>query len=577
MNNKQVLRSAAWFGTTDKNGFMYRSWMKNQGIPDHEFQGKPIIGICNTWSELTPCNAHFRKISEHVKKGILEAGGYPVEFPVFSNGESNLRPTAMFTRNLASMDVEEAIRGNPIDGVVLLTGCDKTTPALLMGAASCDIPAIVVTGGPMLNGKHKGKDIGAGTIVWQMHEELKAGKIDLNEFLSAESGMSRSAGTCNTMGTASTMACMAEALGTSLPHNAAIPAVDSRRYVLAHLSGMRIVDMVHEDLRLSKILTKEAFENAIKVNAAIGGSTNAVIHLKAIAGRIGVDLQLDDWNRVGRGMPTIVDLQPSGRFLMEEFYYSGGLPAVIRRMGEANLLPHPQALTVNGQAIWENCQQSPIYNDEVIRKIDNPIRQDGGMCILRGNLAPKGAVLKPSAATPELMKHRGRAVVFENFDDYKARINDPDLDVDETCILVMKNAGPKGYPGMAEVGNMGLPPKILAKGITDMVRISDARMSGTAYGTVVLHVAPEAMAGGPLAVVQNGDFIELDAYAGKLHLEVSDEELKQRLENLAPPAPPSFIGGYRKLYVEHVLQADEGCDFDFLVGCRGSEVPRHSH
>ncbi|HCA5312039.1 TPA: dihydroxy-acid dehydratase [Acinetobacter baumannii] len=577
MNNKQVLRSAAWFGTTDKNGFMYRSWMKNQGIPDHEFQGKPIIGICNTWSELTPCNAHFRKIAEHVKKGILEAGGYPVEFPVFSNGESNLRPTAMFTRNLASMDVEEAIRGNPIDGVVLLTGCDKTTPALLMGAASCDIPAIVVTGGPMLNGKHKGKDIGAGTIVWQMHEELKAGKIDLNEFLSAESGMSRSAGTCNTMGTASTMACMAEALGTSLPHNAAIPAVDSRRYVLAHLSGMRIVDMVHEDLRLSKILTKEAFENAIKVNAAIGGSTNAVIHLKAIAGRIGVDLQLDDWNRVGRGMPTIVDLQPSGRFLMEEFYYSGGLPAVIRRMGEANLLPHPQALTVNGQTIWENCQQSPIYNDEVIRKIDNPIRQDGGMCILRGNLAPKGAVLKPSAATPELMKHRGRAVVFENFDDYKARINDPDLDVDETCILVMKNAGPKGYPGMAEVGNMGLPPKILAKGITDMVRISDARMSGTAYGTVVLHVAPEAMAGGPLAVVQNGDFIELDAYAGKLHLEVSDEELKQRLENLAPPAPPSFIGGYRKLYVEHVLQADEGCDFDFLVGCRGSEVPSHSH
>ncbi|WP_150378146.1 IlvD/Edd family dehydratase [Acinetobacter pittii] len=577
MNNKQVLRSAAWFGTTDKNGFMYRSWMKNQGIPDHEFQGKPIIGICNTWSELTPCNAHFRKIAEHVKKGILEAGGYPVEFPVFSNGESNLRPTAMFTRNLASMDVEEAIRGNPIDGVVLLTGCDKTTPALLMGAASCDIPAIVVTGGPMLNGKHKGKDIGAGTIVWQMHEELKAGKIDLNEFLSAESGMSRSAGTCNTMGTASTMACIAEALGTSLPHNAAIPAVDSRRYVLAHLSGMRIVDMVHEDLRLSKILTKEAFENAIKVNAAIGGSTNAVIHLKAIAGRIGVDLQLDDWKRVGRGMPTIVDLQPSGRFLMEEFYYSGGLPAVIRRMGEANLLPHPQALTVNGQAIWENCQQSPIYNDEVIRKIDNPIRQDGGMCILRGNLAPKGAVLKPSAATPELMKHRGRAVVFENFDDYKARINDPDLDVDETCILVMKNAGPKGYPGMAEVGNMGLPPKVLAKGITDMVRISDARMSGTAYGTVVLHVAPEAMAGGPLAVVQNGDFIELDAYEGKLHLEVSDEELKQRLENLAPPAPPSFIGGYRKLYVEHVLQADEGCDFDFLVGCRGSEVPRHSH
>lgn len=577
MSTKKPFRSTAWFGTTDKNGFMYRSWMKNQGIPDHEFDGRPIIGICNTWSELTPCNAHFRKIAEHVKKGILEAGGYPVEFPVFSNGESNLRPTAMLTRNLASMDVEEAIRGNPIDGVVLLTGCDKTTPALLMGAASCDVPAIVVTGGPMLNGKHKGKDIGAGTIVWQMHEELKAGKIDLNEFLSAEAGMSRSAGTCNTMGTASTMACMAEALGTSLPHNAAIPAVDSRRYVLAHISGMRIVDMVKEDLTLSKILTKEAFENAIRINAAIGGSTNAVIHLKAIAGRIGVDLQLDDWNRVGRGMPTIVDLQPSGRFLMEEFYYSGGLPAVLRRMGENNLLPHPDALTVNGQSIWENCKVSPIYNDEVIRTIDNPLRKDGGMCILRGNLAPKGAVLKPSAASPELMKHRGRAVVFENFDDYKARIADPNLDVDETCVLVMKNAGPKGYPGMAEVGNMGLPPKILEKGITDMVRISDARMSGTAYGTVVLHVAPEAMAAGPLAVVQNGDFIELDAYEGKLHLDISDEELKQRLDALVLPQPKTFIGGYRQLYVDHVLQADEGCDFDFLVGCRGSEVPRHSH
>lgn len=577
MSSNHKLRSAAWFGTTDKNGFMYRSWMKNQGIPDHEFEGKPIIGICNTWSELTPCNAHFRKIAEHVKKGILEAGGFPVEFPVFSNGESNLRPTAMLTRNLASMDVEEAIRGNPIDGVVLLTGCDKTTPALLMGAASCDVPAIVVTGGPMLNGKHKSKDIGAGTIVWQMHEELKAGKIDLNEFLSAEAGMSRSAGTCNTMGTASTMACMAEALGTSLPHNAAIPAVDSRRYVLAHISGMRIVDMVKENLTLSKILTKEAFENAIKVNAAIGGSTNAVIHLKAIAGRIGVNLELDDWNRVGRGTPTIVDLQPSGRFLMEEFYYSGGLPAVIRRMGESNLLPHPNALTVNGESIWDNCQNSPIYNDEVIRTIDNPLREDGGMCVLRGNLAPKGAVLKPSAASPELMKHRGRAVVFENFDDYKARIADPDLDVDETCVLVLKNAGPKGYPGMAEVGNMGLPPKILEKGITDMVRISDARMSGTAYGTVVLHVAPEAMAAGPLAVVQNGDFIELNAYEGKLHLDISDEELKQRLDDLVLPTPKTFIGGYRQLYVDHVLQADEGCDFDFLVGCRGSEVPRHSH
>ena len=578
MTDKRPLRSAQWFGSTDKNGFMYRSWMKNQGIPDHEFQGKPIIGICNTWSELTPCNAHFRKIAEHVKKGVLEAGGFPVEFPVFSSGESNLRPTAMLTRNLASMDVEESIRGNPVDAVVLLVGCDKTTPALLMGAASCDLPTIVVTGGPMLNGKHNGRDIGAGTIVWQMHEAYKGGLISLDEFLSAEAGMSRSAGSCNTMGTASTMACMAEALGTSLPHNAAIPAVDSRRYVLAHLSGMRIVDMVREDLCLSRILTKAAFENAIRVNAAIGGSTNAVIHLKAIAGRIGVDLELDDWTRVGRGMPTIVDLQPSGRFLMEEFYYAGGLPAVIHRLGEHALLPHPDALTVNGKTLWDNCAEAPIYgSDEVIRTLDNPIRADGGICVLRGNLAPSGAVLKPSAATPELMKHRGRAVVFEDFDDYKARIADPELDVDESCVLVMKNCGPKGYPGMAEVGNMGLPPKLLAKGVTDMVRISDARMSGTAYGTVVLHVAPEAAAGGPLAVVRNGDFIELDCETGRLHLDVSEAELQDRLAAWAPPAGLLWDSGYQRLYVEHVLQADEGCDFDFLVGCRGAEVPRHSH
>ncbi|WP_085677016.1 MULTISPECIES: IlvD/Edd family dehydratase [unclassified Pseudomonas] len=575
-DSKRPLRSAQWFGTADKNGFMYRSWMKNQGIPDHEFQGKPIIGICNTWSELTPCNAHFRKIAEHVKKGVLEAGGFPVEFPVFSSGESNLRPTAMLTRNLASMDVEEAIRGNPVDAVVLLTGCDKTTPALLMGAASCDVPAIVVTGGPMLNGKHKGRDIGAGTIVWQMHEAYKAGQIDLNEFLSAEAGMSRSAGTCNTMGTASTMACMAEALGTSLPHNAAIPAVDARRYVLAHLSGMRIVEMANEDLRLSKILTREAFENAIRVNAAIGGSTNAVIHLKAIAGRIGVDLQLEDWTRVGRGTPTLVDLQPSGRFLMEEFYYAGGLPAVIRRLGEHNLLPNPDALTANGKSLWANCQGAPLYNEDVIRPIDKPLVADGGICILRGNLAPKGAVLKPSAATPALMRHRGRAVVFENFEDYKARINDPELEVDASSVLVMKHCGPKGYPGMAEVGNMGLPAKLLAQGVTDMVRISDARMSGTAYGTVVLHVAPEAAAGGPLAAVREGDWIELDCHEGHLHLEISDQELAGRLADLQ--APQQLIsGGYAKLYLDHVMQADEGCDFDFLVGCRGSAVPKHSH
>jgi dihydroxy-acid dehydratase/L-arabonate dehydrase len=573
------LRSAAWFGSADKNGFMYRSWMKNQGIPEHEFQGKPIIGICNTWSELTPCNAHFRKLAEHVRHGIFEAGGFPVEFPVFSNGESNLRPTAMFTRNLASIDVEESIRGNPIDGVVLLVGCDKTTPALLMGAASCDVPAIAVTGGPMLNGKHLGRDIGSGTAVWQLSEQVKAGTISLHEFMSAEAGMSRSAGTCNTMGTASTMACMAESLGVTLPHNAAIPAVDARRYVLAHMSGMRIVDMVLQDQRLSKILTREAFENAIRVNAAIGGSTNAVIHLKAIAGRIGVALELDDWTRIGRGTPTLVDLMPSGRFLMEEFYYAGGLPAVLRRLGDAGLLPHPDALTANGLSLWDNVKDAPMLNDEVIRPLSNPLVADGGICILRGNLAPRGAVLKPSAATPGLLRHRGRAVVFENLDDYKARITDPALDVNADSVLVLKNCGPRGYPGMAEVGNMGLPPKLLAQGVSDMVRISDARMSGTAYGTVVLHVSPEARAGGPLAVVREGDWIELDCAAGRLHLDVEDAELQSRLATWAATrqVDPADASGYRKLYVEHVMQADEGCDFDFLVGCRGAEVPRHSH
>ncbi|MET0320046.1 MAG: IlvD/Edd family dehydratase [Duganella sp.] len=576
-NKKVKLRSAEWFGSNDKNGFMYRSWMKNQGIPDHEFQGKPIIGICNTWSELTPCNAHFRKLAEHVKRGILEAGGFPVEFPVFSNGESNLRPTAMLTRNLASMDVEESIRGNPMDGVVLLVGCDKTTPALLMGAASVDIPTIVVTGGPMLNGKLNGKNIGSGTAVWQLHEQVKGGEISMHEFLAAEAGHSRSAGTCNTMGTASTMACMAESLGTSLPHNAAIPAVDARRYVLAHMSGIRIVEMVREDLKLSKILTKENFENAIRVNAAIGGSTNAVIHLKAIAGRIGVDLELEDWTRVGRGMPTIVDLLPSGRFLMEEFYYAGGLPGVIRRMGEGNLLPNPNALTVNGKTLWENCQDAPIYDEEVIRPLEKPLLKDGGICILRGNLAPRGAVLKPSAATPALMQHRGQAVVFEDFEHYKSRILDPNLEVDANSVLVMKNCGPKGYPGMAEVGNMGLPPKLLAAGVKDMVRISDARMSGTAYGTVVLHVAPEAMAGGPLGIVKDGDWITLDCAGGELNLEISDAEMAERQAVRVTGSAPGPKTGYQQLYIEHVLQADEGCDFDFLVGNRGSAVPRHSH
>jgi dihydroxy-acid dehydratase len=572
---KPGLRSAQWFGTRDKNGFMYRSWMKNQGIPDHHFDGRPVIGICNTWSELTPCNAHFRDIAERVKNGIREAGGIPVEFPVFSNGESNLRPTAMLTRNLASMDVEEAIRGNPIDGVVLLVGCDKTTPALLMGAASCDLPTIVVTGGPMLNGKHEGKDVGSGTMVWRMHEEYKAGNISLQQFMDAEASMSRSAGTCNTMGTASTMACMAESLGTSLPHNAAIPAVDSRRYVLAHMSGMRAVEMVHEDLCLSKVLTRDAFINAIRTNAAIGGSTNAVIHLKAIAGRIGVDLELDDWNH-GRDVPTLVNLQPSGQYLMEEFYYAGGLPAVLKRLGDQNLL-NRDTLTVNGKTLWENNHEALCHNDDVIRTFDNPLVDSGGICILRGNLAPRGAVLKPSAASAHLMEHRGRAVVFENFDHYKERINDPDLDIDETCVMVLKNCGPKGYPGMAEVGNMGLPPKLLKKGITDMVRISDARMSGTAFGTVVLHVTPEAMDLGPLAAVKDGDMIQLDANKGILNLEISDSEMKARLDAVRTDHVIARTGGYLELYRDRVLQADEGCDFDFLVGCRGADVPAHSH
>ena len=578
---KRELRSSHWFGGADKNTFIHRGWMRNQGIAPHQFEGKPIIGICNTFSELTPCNAHFRQLADHVKRGVLEAGGFPLEFPVFSNGESNLRPTAMLTRNLASMDVEEAIRGNPIDGVILLVGCDKTTPALLMGASSCDIPTLVVSGGPMLNGRHKGQPIGSGTGVWQLSEQVKAGTISIHDFLAAEADMSRSAGHCNTMGTASTMACMAEALGVTLPHNAAIPAVDARRSVLAHMSGMRIVQMVWDDYRLSRILTREALCNAIRTIAAIGGSTNAVIHLKAIAGRIGVPLQLDDWTQWGRGVPTLVDLQPSGRFLMEEFFNAGGLPAVLRRLGEAGLIPFPDALTANGRTLWENVKDAPLYDDEVIRTIDRPLAKDGGLCILRGNLAPRGAVLKPSAATPSLLKHRGRAVVFESFEHYKARIDDPDLPVDADSVMVLKNCGPLGYPGMAEVGNMGLPPKLLAQGVKDLVRISDARMSGTAYGTVVLHVTPEARVGGPLAVVRDGDWIELDAMAGRLHLDVPQPELDRRLEawtqSRTGETRRSQPGGYKALYLERVMQADEGCDFDFLVGCRGAEVPPHSH
>jgi dihydroxy-acid dehydratase len=572
---KRTFRSAAWFGENDKDGFIHRGWMRNQGFPNHVFDGRPVIGICNTWSELTPCNAHLRSIAEYVKRGVWEAGGFPLEFPVMSTGESTLRPTAMLFRNLVSMDVEESIRGNPIDGVVLLCGCDKTTVSLVMGAASCDLPSIVVSGGPMLNGKYRGKDIGSGTDVWRFSEELKAGVMTQLEFNDAEACMSRSAGSCMTMGTASTMASMVEALGLSLPQNAAIPAVDSRRGVLAHMSGRRIVEMVHEDLTLSKLLKREAFENAIRVNGAIGGSTNAVIHLLAIAGRIGTALSLDDWDRIGRDVPTLVDLMPSGRYLMEDFYYAGGLPAVVRALDSHGLL-HSNALTVTGLSLGENCKDAPNWNEEVIRPFDRPLVEHGGVAVLRGNLAPDGAVLKPSAASPHLMRHRGRAVVFNSIEQYKQRISDPDLDVDENSILVLQNCGPKGYPGMAEVGNMGLPPKLLAKGVRDMVRISDARMSGTAYGTVVLHVCPEAAAGGTLALVMDGDFIELDVEARRLHLDVSDEVLAKRRAELAP-IPPPLTGGYQQMYVQHVMQASEGADLDFLVGCRGTKVTREAH
>jgi dihydroxy-acid dehydratase len=573
-DGKRKLRSTHWFGGPSRDAFMHRSWMKNQGMPADHFDGRPVIGICNTYSELTPCNAHFRKIADHVKRGVLEAGGVPFEFPVMSLGETNLRPTAMLFRNLASMDVEESIRANPIDGVILLVGCDKTTPSLLMGAASCDLPAIAVSGGPMLNGHYRGELVGSGTSVWKYSEMVRAGQMSNEDYLAAESAMSRSAGHCMTMGTASTMASMVEALGVGLPHNAAIPAVDSRRYVLAHMAGRRIVQMVHEDLRLSKILVKGAFENAIRVNGAIGGSTNAVIHLIAIAGRLGVDLGLDDWDRLGRDIPTIVDLMPSGRYLMEDFYYAGGLPAVIRKLGEAGKL-HKDQLTVNGKSIWENSKDAACWNDEVIRPLDKALTASGGIAVLRGNLAPRGAVLKPSAATPKLMQHKGKAVVFENIEDYKAKIDDPNLDIDENSIMVLKNCGPKGYPGMAEVGNMPLPPKVLKKGITDMVRISDARMSGTAYGTVVLHTAPEAAAGGPLAIVQTGDMIELDVPNRTLNLLVDQAEIERRLKAWQPLPKPS--GGYQKLYVDTVLQADQGADLDFLVGCRGHAVPRESH
>ena len=568
-------RSVQWFGRQDIYGFIYRSWMKNRGVPQDQFDGRPVIGICNTYSELVPCNSHFRVLAEQVKAGVLEAGGFPLEFPVMSLGETLLRPTAMLYRNLASMDVEESLRGNPLDGVVLLFGCDKTTPALLMGAASVDLPTIGVSGGPMLSGKYRGTDIGSGTNVWSMSEDLRAGNISLDEFHEAESCMHRSHGHCMTMGTASTMASMVESLGVGMPGNAAIPAVDARRNLVARAAGRRIVDMVKEKLTLSKILTKEAFENAIRACAAIGGSTNAVIHLIAIARRMGVDLSLEDWDRVGRGVHCLVNLMPSGKYLMEDFYYAGGLPAVLRELGENDQL-HKNALTVNGKTIWENNKDAPCWNRDVVFPFKKPFKKDTGIAVLRGNLCPDGAIVKPSAATPKLLRHKGRAVVFENIEDFHTRIDDPKLDIDESCVMVLKNCGPKGYPGMAEVGNMPLPPKLLKKGVTDMVRISDARMSGTAYGTVILHICPEAAAGGPLALVQNGDQVELDVAKRTLNLLVSEDELAKRKKAWKAPKEP-LERGYWKLYTDHVLQASDGADLDFLVGKSGAFVPRDNH
>lgn len=569
------LRSQEWFGGSSRDNIYHRGWMKNQGFPHDLFDGRPVIGILNTWSELNPCNAHLNALAEKVKNGIYEAGGFPVEVPVFSVSESAFRPTAMMFRNLAAMSIEEQMRGQPMDGCVLLVGCDKTTPSLLMAAASTDLPSIIVTGGPMLNGYYKGERVGSGTHLWKFSEAVKAGEMTQAEFAEAEASMSRSAGSCNTMGTASTMASMAEALGMALSGNAAIPAVDSRRRVMAQLSGRRIVQMVKDDLRPSHILTRAAFENAIRANAAIGGSTNAVIHLLAIAGRCGIDLTLDDWDRLGRDVPTIVNLMPSGKYLMEEFFYAGGLPVVLKRLGEAGLLNN-DALTVSGETAWEQVKDVVNHNDDVILPVERALTKSGGVVVLKGNLAPNGAVLKPSAATPSLMVHRGRAVVFEDIDDYKAKINDEALDIDETCVMVLKNCGPKGYPGMAEVGNMGLPPKVLRKGITDMVRISDARMSGTAFGTVCLHTSPEAAVGGPLAIVQNGDYIQLDVPNRRLHLEVSDEEIARRQAAWTPRiAPPD--SGYAMLHHQHVMGADTGADLDFMLGSRGAPVGKDSH
>jgi dihydroxy-acid dehydratase len=570
--DKSQLRSQNWFGRTGKDGFIYRAWMKNQGIPDEEFRGKPVIGICNTWSELTPCNGHFRELAESVKKGIIAAGGFPVEFPVMSLGETLIKPTAMLYRNLASMDVEESIRANPMDGVVLLCGCDKTTPSLVMGACSVNIPTIVVSGGPMLTGRYEGKTIGTSDV-WRFNDAVRSGEMSQEQLTVAEACMCRSAGHCAVMGTASTMACMVESLGLTLPSNAAIPAADSRRKVLAQYSGARIVEMVKENLKPSDILTREAFENAIRVNAAIGGSTNFVIHLIAIANRIGVPLTLEDFHVNSAGIPLLANLQPSGKYFMEDFYYAGGLPVVIKALGEKL---HNKMITANGKTVEENSVDAKSYTDDVIADLTRPFKTETGLAVVFGNLCENGAVIKPSAASLHLMKHTGPAVVFENIEDYHARVDDPNLNIDESSIMVLKNVGPVGYPGMPEVGNMAIPKKLLEKGITDMVRISDGRMSGTGFGTVVLHISPEAAKGSTLAIVKDGDQIALDVKNRTLQLLVDEEEIIKRKAEWTS-SHPKADRGYVKMYQEHVEQAHLGADMDFLRGCSGSKVTRDSH
>jgi dihydroxy-acid dehydratase len=573
MDKKRKLRSSEWFGGNDKMGFVHRSWLRNQGYPDDYFEGKPVIGICNTWSELTPCNGHLRDFAEVVKRGILEAGGFPLEFPVMSLGETLMKPTTMLFRNLASMDTEESIRANPLDGIVLLTGCDKTTPSTIMGACSVDLPTIVVPGGPMLSGRFRGEKIGSGSMNWMIKERQEIAGYSAADIREAEVCVARSIGHCNTMGTASTMATMCEALGLTLPGFSSIPAVDSRKKLFAQLSGRRIVEMVKEDLKLSTILTRKAFENAIVTNAAVGGSTNFIIHLTAIAGRIGVDLKLDDFDTVGSKVPLLVNLKPSGKYLMEDFFYAGGLPVIMK---ELTPLLHKECITVNGKDITDNYESEVCYDRDVIAVLDTPFQKEAGIAVLKGNLCENGAVIKPSAATPRLMQHRGKAVVFESMEDYHERIDDLNLDIDEDSVMVLKGVGPKGYPGMPEVGNVDLPKKLLAKGITDIVRISDGRMSGTAAGTVILHVSPESTIGGTLALVKNGDMIELDVAKRTLHLDVGVAELNQRKKEWVPPKPLAERG-YVKMYIEHVEQADKGADLDFLVGGSGSKVERDLH